>query len=280
MGTELAGKVAIVTGGASGLGRGSVELFVQEGARVVIADLNVAAGEALAAELGEAASFKRTDVSLADDVQALIDFTIERYGRLDIMFNNAGMPSSPQADFLEDPLLDFDRVMSVNVRGVMLGTQRAARYMAKHGGGTIINTSSIAGVVKGLAVMTYRASKAAVIHFSQSVAIDLAQYDIRVNCLVPGHIRTPISNTTLDAMTPEQTALVDAATQPVWDKNKPLKRIGTPADVAQAALFLASERSAYITGVMLPVDAGVSIGDTVNHLRELRAAQAHALAGD
>jgi NAD(P)-dependent dehydrogenase (short-subunit alcohol dehydrogenase family) len=128
--------------------------------------------------------------------------------------------------------------------------------------------------------MTYRASKAAVIHFSQSVAIDLAQYDIRVNCLTPGHIRTPISNTTLDAMTPEQTALVDAATQPVWDSNKPLKRTGTPGDIAQAALFLASERSAYVTGVVLPVDGGVSIGDPVNHLRELRAAQRRALVAE
>ena len=280
MGTELAGKVAIITGGASGLGRGAVKLFVQEGASVVIADLNVADGEALAGQLGERASFKRTDVANAEDVQALIDFTADRYGALDIMFNNAGVPCSPQVDFLDDPLIDFTQVMNVNLLGVMLGTQRAARYMAQHGGGSIINTSSIAGIVKGLAVMTYRASKAAVIHFSQSVAIDLAQYDIRVNCLVPGHIRTPISNTTLTAMTPAQTALVDAATQPVWDVNKPLKRTGTPDDVAHAALFLASERSGYITGTMLPVDGGVSIGDPVNHLRELRAAQVRALAGD
>jgi NAD(P)-dependent dehydrogenase (short-subunit alcohol dehydrogenase family) len=280
LGTELAGKVAIVTGGASGLGRGTVELFVQEGARVVIADLNDAAGNALAEQLGDAACFKHSDVSSPEDMQALVDFAVAKFGGLDIMCNNAGMPSSPQADFLDDPLLDFTKVMNVNVYGVMLGTQRAARHMARHGGGVIINTSSIAGAVKGLAVMTYRASKAAVIHFSQSVAIDLAQYDIRVNCIVPGHIRTAISNTTLDAMTPEQTIRVDAATQPVWDMNKPLKRTGVPGDVAQAALFLASDRSAYITGVMLPVDAGVSIGDTVNHLRQLRAAQAQALADE
>jgi len=277
MGQELAGRVAIITGGASGLGRGAVELFIKEGCQVVIADVSEAAGQSLAKQLGDAALFKRTDVSSADDVQAVVDFAITKFGGLHIMFNNAGIPTAAFPDFLDDPLEDFQTVMGVNLLGVMLGTQRAARHMAKNGGGAIINTSSIAGLVRGLAVMSYRVSKVGVNHFSQSVAIDLAKYGIRVNCIAPGHVRTPITDTTLRQMPPEVVARVQAATQPVWDSNKPLKRRGLVEDVAQAALFLASDRAAYITGVVLPVDGGISIGDPVNHLAELRNAQQRAM---
>lgn len=277
MGQELASKVAIITGGSSGLGRGTVELFVKEGCKVIIADVDEAGGQGLANQMGDSAAFKRTDVSSADDIQAVVDFAIETFGGLHIMFNNAGIPTAAFAEFLDDPLEDFQKVMGVNLRGVMLGTQRAARHMAKHGGGAIINTSSIAGLVRGLAVMTYRVSKAGVNHFSQSVAIDLAKYGIRVNCIAPGHIRTPITDTTLHKMPPDIVARVQAATQPVWDSNKPLKRPGLIEDVAQAALFLASDRAVYITGVVLPVDGGISIGDPVNHLAELRDAQEKAM---
>ena len=148
MGQELAGKVAIVTGGASGLGRATVELFVEEGARVVIADANADLGEELASQLGDAVAFKRTDVADAGQVQALVDFTVARFGGLHAMFNNAGISSS-RSRFIDDELQDFDRVIGVNLFGVMVCSQRAARHMAANGGGAIVNTASIAGINAG-----------------------------------------------------------------------------------------------------------------------------------
>ena len=193
MGQELAGKVAIVTGGASGIGRATAELFAQEGAMVVVADIAEEEGEALAAGLGDAVAFKRTDVSDADEVQALVDFAVDRFGGLHVMFNNAGISSSFRR-FLHDDLRDFERVMAVNLFGVIVGTQRAARRMAEHGGGSIINTSSIGGLTGGGPPISYRTSKAAIAQFSRMVATDVAEYGVRVNCIAPGHIATAITN--------------------------------------------------------------------------------------
>jgi NAD(P)-dependent dehydrogenase (short-subunit alcohol dehydrogenase family) len=275
---ELEGKVAIVTGGSSGIGRGTVELFVAEGAKVVIADIDEAAGTAFADELGPDAWFRRTDVGNADDVRALVDEAVARFGTLDIMFNNAGISSNKQSQFLDLDLGDFHRVMDVNVYGVMVGTQAAARQMARQGsGGVILTNASISATTAGLALMTYRTSKAAVLHFSKCVAIDLAQYGIRVNCIIPGHIRTPIA-VMHHAKDADTAARVEKALKPVWDANKPLKRQGVPADVAQAALFLASDRAAQITGIAMPVDGGISIGDPVNHLEQILETQARVLA--
>jgi NAD(P)-dependent dehydrogenase (short-subunit alcohol dehydrogenase family) len=277
MAAELSGKIAIVTGGASGLGRATVELFLKEGAKVVIADVDTRGAE-LARILGEAAIFKQTDVAKAGDVQALVDFAVARFGGLHIMVNNAGVSGVTHPRFLDDELKDFERMMSVNLLGVMLGTQRAARHMARNGGGSIINTSSIAAIKAGFGVMTYRAAKAGVVHFTKSVSIDLAEYGIRVNCIAPGHIRTEMTAYALPGMTPEVIERVKQAVGPVTDSSRPLKRQGTPLDVAQAALYLASERAAQLTGVVLPVDGGVSTGDAVNHLAQILAARARAMA--
>ena len=170
MGQDLSGKVAIVTGGASGIGRATAELFVEEGAQVVVADVDTEQGEELSASLGGAAAFQRTDVSDADDVQALVDFTVGHFGGLDVMFNNAGIPSSFRR-ILDNDLRDFHRVMGVNLFGVMVGTQLAARHMAEHGGGSIINTSSIAALSGGAGPIIYRVSKAAVVQYSRSAAV-------------------------------------------------------------------------------------------------------------
>ncbi len=250
---ELEGKVAIVTGGASGIGRATAELFVEEGAQVVIADVNEELGEEVAASLGDAAAFKRTDVSDADEIQALVDFAVEHFGGLHVMFNNAGIGSA-FTRFLDNDLADYDRVMNVNLYGVMLGSQRAARHMAEHGGGSIINTSSIAGVTGGAGPLVYRASKAAVVQFSRSIAIDLAEYGIRVNCIAPGHIATGITNYDMG---------------PVIRLTQPLQRHGGPEDVANAVLFLASERAAQITGILVPVDGGTVAGPPVTQMKEL-----------
>jgi NAD(P)-dependent dehydrogenase (short-subunit alcohol dehydrogenase family) len=278
MAAELSGKVAIVTGGASGLGRATVELFLKEGARVVIADLDAVRGEDLARTLGSAALFKRTDVASADDVQALVDFAVERFGGLHVMFNNAGISGATYDRFLDDPLSDFQRMMDVNLLGVMLGTQRAARQMAAGGGGSIINNSSMAALKAGFGVTVYRAAKAAVVHFTKCVAIDLAQYGVRVNCIAPGHIRTEMTAYSTPGMAPDVIERVKKAAASVTDSSRPLKRQGTAEDVAQAALYLASERAAQITGVVLPVDGGASAGDAVNHLRNIFDARARALA--
>src|SRR5690349_14724751 len=181
---ELAGKVAIVTGGASGIGRGMVERFVQEGASVVIADINPEGGEELAAELGAPAVFHQTDVGDAASIQAAVDLAVARFGGLHVMCNNAGIGGSFKR-FLDDDFADFDRVMGVNIFGVMVGSQRAARHMAANGGGVIINTTSIGGMNAGSGVMAYRATKAAVIHFTRSIAVELAALGIRVNCVAP-----------------------------------------------------------------------------------------------
>jgi len=256
---ELAGKIAIITGGANGLGRATAELFVEEGARVVIADVDSERGEALAATLGGAAAFKRTDVSSAEEIQALVDFAVARFGGLHVMFNNAGISGAMTRRFLDDELKDFQHVLAVNLFGVMVGSQRAARHMAKHGGGSIINTSSIAGITAGGGVMTYRASKAAVIQFTRSLAIDLADHGIRVNCVAPGLIPTGIAS-------------FDRA--PVMQVVQPLKRQGQPRDVANAVLYLASERSAQTTGIVLPVDGGTTVGAPTHRVIAIMAARA------
>jgi NAD(P)-dependent dehydrogenase (short-subunit alcohol dehydrogenase family) len=247
MGQELSAKVAIVTGGSSGIGRATAELFVSEGARVVIADVAVDEGRELAAALGEAAAFKQTDVADADQIQALVDFATATFGGLDIMFNNAGIASSFRR-FLRDDLRDLERVLAVNLLGVILGSQRAARYMAEHGGGSIINTSSIGGLTGGGPPVAYRTSKAAVVQFSRIIATDLAEYGVRVNCIAPGHIPTGITNYDLG---------------PTIRHDQPLQRQGTTRDVAEAVLFLASDRSAQITGITVPVDGGTVAGRPV-----------------
>jgi NAD(P)-dependent dehydrogenase (short-subunit alcohol dehydrogenase family) len=242
---ELDQRVAIVTGGAGGLGRGIVTRFVEQGASVVVADVDDERGKDLAGELGDAVAFHHTDVADADDVQAAVDAAVERFGGLHVMVNNAGIGSSRRR-FLDDDLHDFDRVIGVNLFGVMVGSQRAARHMAEHGGGSIVNITSIGGINAGAGLMTYRATKAAVIHLTRSVAIDLAEFGIRVNCVAPAHIPTAI-NTTYD-----QSAIIRLM--------QPLQRQGAPADVADAVLFLSGDHAAQITGIVLPVDGGTTAG--------------------
>lgn len=284
MGEELSGKVAIITGGANGIGRATVELYVEQGAKVVIADVDDARGEELAAKLGGAARFKHADVANEDDVQALIDLAVGEFGGLHVMFNNAAVSGAFFNRFLDDALKldDFQKVMAVNMRGVMLGSQRAARHMAKNGGGSIINAASIAALTAGFAAMTYRAAKAGVVQFSKSIAIDLAEYNIRVNCIAPGHIPTELAHHRDMAfigpgLPPEVVERVKQALAPVWISNQPLKRQGAPRDVAYAALYFGSDRSAQVTGTVLAVDGGTTAGDAVNLMTMLMAARAKAL---
>jgi NAD(P)-dependent dehydrogenase (short-subunit alcohol dehydrogenase family) len=243
MGYELDGKVAIVTGGANGIGRAIAEMFVEEGARVVIADLDDDAGRALVAELGDAAAFSHTNVSDSESVQGVVDFAVGHFGGLHVMVNNAGIASSFRR-FMDDDLRDFDRVMAVDLYGVIVGTQRAARQMQE--GASIINTTSIAGISPGIGLTTYRAAKAAVIHFSRCAAIELAERGIRVNVVAPANIATDI-NAAFD-------------TESIVSRIQPLQRLGSTRDVANAVVYLASERAAQVTGTVLPVDGGTTTG--------------------
>ena len=255
---DLEGKVAIVTGGAAGIGRAMVERFAAEGARVVIADIDAEAGTALASELGDVAAFHQTDVTDADQVQALVDATVERFGGLHVMVNNAGIGGA-MTRFLHDDLADFRRVVDVNLLGTLLGAQRAARHMKTDGGGSIINLSSTSGINAGAGLISYRATKAAVIHASRTIAIEVAQYGIRVNCIVPGQIATAINEGSYDL-------------DHVMKLTQPLPRQGQAEDVAEAAVFLASDRSVQITGVILPVDGGTTAGPPASQLKLLLGA--------
>jgi NAD(P)-dependent dehydrogenase (short-subunit alcohol dehydrogenase family) len=259
---ELTGKVAIVTGGASGIGRGIVERFLAEGAKVVIADVQRELGEAVAAGRPNAL-FHYTDVGDQAQVGQLVATAVETFGGLDVMVNNAGISSPLRKGLFDEDLEEFDRVMRVNVLGVMAGTRDAARHMAEHGGGSIINISSIGGIQPGGGVTSYRASKAAVIHFSKSAAIELAHYEVRVNCIAPGNIPTPLLQTAASDEDRERLERFEARIRQQMRDDRPLKREGTPDDVAEAVLYFATDRSRYVTGTVLPVDGGTVAGKVI-----------------
>jgi NAD(P)-dependent dehydrogenase (short-subunit alcohol dehydrogenase family) len=260
---ELADKVAIVTGGASGLGEGLSRRFAAEGAKVLIGDVDTESGKALAADIGPNAHFVEADVSDIEQVSGLVTTAVERFDGLHVMVNNAGVSGTMHFRFLDDDLADFDKVMRVNVRAVMAGTRDAARHMKDHGGGSIINVASIGGIQAGGGVMTYRASKAAVIQFTKAAAIELAHYEIRVNAIAPGNIRTAIVRKSASGEDLEKLEQFEAKIREQMRNDRPLKREGTADDVAEAALYFATDRSRYVTGTVLPVDGGTVAGKVI-----------------
>lgn len=262
MSTDLAGKVAVITGGAAGLGEGLVRRFVAEGAQVIFCDVDAERGTALEAELG-AARFLTADVSDLEQVSAVVDTAVSEFGGLHVMVNNAGVSGTMHRRFLDDDLADFDTVMRVNVRAVMAGTRDAARHMSEHGGGSILNLTSIGGIQAGGGVMTYRASKAAVIQFTKSAAIELAHYEIRVNAIAPGNIRTAIVAKSASADDRERLEAFEEGIRAQMRNDRPLKREGMVEDVAEAAVYFASDRSRYVTGTVLPIDGGTVAGKVI-----------------
>ena len=277
MANEMSGRVAVITGAARGLGAAMVELFTGKGWRVVIADLRETEGKALAAQLGPAARFRRCDVSDREEMQALVDFAVSEFGGLHAMVNNAGLTDSTFGPLLEADFDAFERIMAVNVKGAMLGTQIAARHMAAHGGGSVINISSISGVRPGFGFFSYRASKAAVINFSQSAASELGAHLIRVNCICPGNIPTEMGTFAhTPGMNAEKAARIGEAIRGARMDWQPLKRQGSPHDIAEAVLFLASDRAAQITGQVLSVDGGSAATDSRSQIADIMAARAKA----
>ena len=247
---RLEGRVAVVTGGASGIGRGTARRFVDEGAMVVVADIQDGPGSALVAELGNGALFHHTDVSVEDDVADVVDLAVAEFGQLDVMFNNAGIVGVV-GPIAETPVEAWDATIAIDLRGVFLGVKHAARVMTPQGSGSIISTSSTAGVLGGLGPHAYTAAKHAVIGLTKSVANELAQHGIRVNAISPG---STVSAMTAAVVGDDPTDEEGVARHIAADS--PLGYAGFPEDIANAALFLASDESRYVSGHTLVVDAG------------------------
>ena len=247
---RLANKVAVITGAGSGMGRASAILFAKEGAKVVVADINDSGGEETVSMIksgGGEAIFVHTDVSRADEVKQLIKKTIDTFGKLDILFNNAGVPQKPTSIYaLEEA--DWDKIYGVNVKGIFLGAKYAVPEMRKRGGGVIINTASVAAIAIRTHQAAYVSSKGAAIALTKTLALELARYNIRVNCITPAGADTPM----LNAFMPEGMDLEKARKGVI--EGIPLGRLVQPEDVAHAALFLASDEASMVSGVTLGVD--------------------------
>jgi NAD(P)-dependent dehydrogenase (short-subunit alcohol dehydrogenase family) len=279
MANELDGKVAIITGAARGLGAAAAELFVEEGARVVIADLRDEEGAALAEKLGSAARYLRTDVADRDAVQALVDYAVSEFGRLDVMVNNAGITDAGPDRLLDASFDRFDAIMAVNIHGTMLGTQIAARHMAANGGGSVINISSISGIHAGFGFFSYRASKAAVVNLTKTAACELGEHLVRVNCICPGNIPSEMGAFAhTDGLVDDKAARIKQAVNDTRMNWQPLKRQGNPRDIANATMFLASDRSAQMTGQIIAVDGGATAGDPRSQIADILQARAAAEA--
>jgi NAD(P)-dependent dehydrogenase (short-subunit alcohol dehydrogenase family) len=252
---ELDGKVAVITGAASGFGLAASRIFVAEGARVIMADVQDDAGQAAAAELGASARYVHADVSDSGQVASMIGAASSTFGRLDVVFNNAGI----SGDFDAVPLTDydfreFDRVIEIDLRGVMYGVQHAARYMQYNGGGSIINTGSTGATWAGPYGAAYRSAKAGVLAFTRNAALELGRHAIRVNSVSPGGFPTPMMENLNDGVREMASRLLEIQS---------LKTVGQAEDIGNAALFLASDRSRHITGQNIVVDGGASLGTPI-----------------
>jgi NAD(P)-dependent dehydrogenase (short-subunit alcohol dehydrogenase family) len=256
---RLNGKVAVITGATSGIGLRTAEVFVAEGAKVVIAGRRAAEGEALAERLGDASIFRQTDVTEEDQMKALIAQAVDAFGRIDCLFNNAGGPA--QTGGIEGLEVDrFDAAMATLVRSVMLGMKHAAPHMKKQGSGSIINNGSIAGRLAGFSSsLVYGAAKAAVIHFTKCVAMELGESGVRVNSISPGAIATGIFGKAL-GLTTEAAEKTSATMREIYKTAQPIQRAGIPDDIAHAAVFLASDESSFINGHDLVIDGGITGG--------------------
>ncbi len=251
---KLEGKVAIVTGGASGIGDGFVKLFVEEGAKVVIADIDLDRGNALADKLGDSAIFQKTDVTSEMEVKSLVDRAVSEFGKLNIMCNNAGSFGA-RGSILETELKDFEFTFALLVRSVFLGVKHAGNVMKKQNSGVIVNTCSISATTPGYGPHVYQAAKAAVLQFTKTVALELAEYGIRINCVSPGGVYTPLIGNALDL---DENQLEEITS--VVSDSLPMGRVGMPLDIAQAAVFLCSDAASYITSQNLIVDGAEATG--------------------
>jgi NAD(P)-dependent dehydrogenase (short-subunit alcohol dehydrogenase family) len=255
----LDGKVAIIVGGTSGIGARTAELFVEEGATVIIAGRRRDAGETLAQRLGQSASFVQADVAREDDLKTLIEGTAARFGRVDCLFNNAGY-GIPQRSIVDLDIAEYDAMMAVVVRGVMLGMKFVAPIMLRQRSGSIINTGSIAAHRASLSSQTYSLAKAAVVHATRCVAAELGESNIRVNSITPGAIVTGVFAKGV-GVDPNVADRYLATVTKRFAQAQPIPRAGMPEDIARAALYLASDAGSFINGIDLVIDGGAITGN-------------------
>ena len=248
---RLDGRVAVITGGASGMGEAATRLFVREGARVVIGDVQKAKAEALAAGLDGKAVALAGDVSRSADVKALVDLAIARFGRLDVMFNNAGIGGG-EALIHETSEAVFDRIVAVDLKAVWLGIKHAVPIMMQAGGGSIVNTASVSALLGMKYQGAYGAAKGGVVQLTRVAAIEYAEHGIRVNAILPGGVLTPLVYANPALAQPLDPQIVEAQLAHV----QPIRRAGQPTDIANAALWLASDESSFVTGASIVVDGG------------------------
>ena len=254
MSGRLDGKVAVITGGASGMGAATVRKFVAEGARVVTADVQEEKGRALAEDIGPEAVFAFADVCREADVQGMIEAAVTEFGGLDCLFNNAGFGGVTGDIETTDMGEPYERTVGAMLTGVVAGMKHAVPHLKARGGGAIISTASVAGIKGGLGPHVYSGVKAAVVNLSRSVAMELGPFSIRVNAICPGGIATPIFAGQLAQSGGNEDYA--AAVRPVLQQMQPLPRPGEPEDIANAALYLASEESTFTSGADFFVDAG------------------------
>jgi NAD(P)-dependent dehydrogenase (short-subunit alcohol dehydrogenase family) len=253
---RIDGKVAVITGGASGIGEATVRRFCEEGARVVIADIQEDKGKDLAEELGEVARFARVDVTEEDEISAAIALAVQDFGRLDVMYNNAGIVGT-LGSLLETSADQWRKTVDILLNGVFLGIKQAARVMVPQGSGVILSTASTAGVMGGLGPHCYTAAKHGVVGLTKSAASELSSKHVRVNAIAPGPMATPmIASVVSRTPGPGDMETVQKSLQ----LDSPLGVAGQPRDIANAALYLASDDASQVTGHTLVVDAGVTTG--------------------
>ncbi|GAA4484509.1 glucose 1-dehydrogenase [Rhodococcus olei] len=255
---ELHGKVAVVTGGASGIGAATCALLAERGARVVVTDIDDARGEAVAAALGEAGVYLRTDVTREDDIAAAVEAATEHFGRLDAMVNNAGRVGA--WTYLEDTTADeWDASFAVLARSAFLGTKHAARVMRGQGFGSVVNVSSVAGVRTGFGPHPYGAAKAAVLQMTRSAARELAEFHVRVNAVTPGGVATRIVGHGAGLHGDALDASV-AGVRKGLASFQPIPRAGEGEDIAGAIAYLISDAASFVTGQNIVVDGGLTLG--------------------
>lgn len=255
---RLDGKVAVVTGGCSGIGLGAVELFAAEGALVVAADLQDGKGAMLEKRFPDRVRYVRCDVTVEADIAAALALAESAFGGLDVLFNNAGHGGTPAG--VEDMTVEgWDKTFALLVRGPAIGMKHAVPLMSKRGGGSIINTASIGGLQAGYAPLAYSAAKSAVIHLSRCAAAELSPRKIRVNAICPGLIATSIFGASM-GLPREVADQMAAQIAQVGPKIQPIPKPGLPEDIARAALYLASDDSAFVTGTHIVVDGGITVG--------------------